>query len=379
MRVSASLALVAVAAFAQDLPRGEIIDPVKCAADSSQTYALYLPSQYSADKQWSLILAFDPRGQGRQGVEHLQAAAEKYGYIVAGSNNSRNGPPDVSLAAAQAMWTDVGKRFSINAKRIYTAGLSGGARIAMKVALDSDQIAGVIASSAGFPPGHRRADLKFVLFGTAGTEDFNYLEMRQLDQELTSPHRVVIFEGGHTWLPSDLAVQAVEWLELQAMKSGRRSRDEALIKTVLATRSVEASAQKNDFGAWEALNNLVSDFQGLSDVTKFAAQAGALQHKPLVVEAMNKARQDEEREVQIAGQLYELQQGLGDGPAERESSLKELKEGLTALLKQATASADSPQRRMARRLMNGVFIDAREVDDEEYQKFVDSLRTSPPR
>ena len=192
-----SVLFLAIVAQVSDLRNGQILDPIKCAADPSQTYALYLPSNYSADRPSKLILAFDPRGQGRQGVEHLQAAAEKYGYIVAGSNNSRNGPPQISLTAAQAMWADVEKRFSINAKRIYTAGLSGGARIAMKVAFDSDRIAGVIASSAGFPPGHRRSDLRFVVFGTAGTEDFNYLEMRQLDQELSSPHRVVIFEGGH--------------------------------------------------------------------------------------------------------------------------------------------------------------------------------------
>ena len=374
MRPRILFALCAIAASAQDLPRGQIVDPVKCAADASESYALYLPSHYSADHQWKLILAFDPRGQGRAGVEQLQAAAEKYGYIVAGSNNSRNGPPDVSLAAAQAMWSDVGKRFSINPKTIYTAGLSGGARIAMKVALDSDRIAGVIASSAGFPPGHRRADLRFVVFGTAGTEDFNYLEMRQLDHELSSPHRVVIFEGSHTWLPSELAVQAVEWLEIQAMKSGRAPQDEPLIRKIFAARAGDAAAQKNDLAAWEALNALVADFQGLSDVSKFALQAEALQRKPEVVDALNKARQDVEREVQIAAQLNDLQQSLGDAPSERAASLKELKEGLLELSKQARAAADSPGRRMARRLLNGVFIDSRSVDDPEYQTFVDSLR-----
>jgi pimeloyl-ACP methyl ester carboxylesterase len=274
---------------------------------------------------WNLILAFDPRGQGRQGVEHLRAAAEKYGYIVAGSNNARNGPPQVSLTAAQAMWTDVGKRFSINPKRIYSAGLSGGARIAMKVALDSDQIAGVIACSAGFPPGHRRSELKFIVFGTAGTEDFNYLEMRQLDQELSSSHRVVIFEGGHTWLPSALAIQAVEWLELQA--SGRGPREEP----------------KRD------------------------------------VNAMNKDRQELEREAQIVGKLSELQQGLTDDPNTRASNLKELKDRLLAFSRQAKAPADSPERRMARRILGGIFIDSRSVDDQEYQNFVDSLRGAGPR
>ena len=261
-----------------------------------------------AGPDWNLILVFDPRAQGRKGVEQLQAAAEKYGYIVAGSNNSRNGPPQVSLAAAQAIWTDVGKRFSINPKRTYTAGFSGGARIAMKVALDSDQIAGVIASSAGFPPGHRRSDLRFVVFGAAGTEDFNYLEMRQLDHELHSAHRIVIFEGGHQWLPSALAMQAVEWLEFRA------------------------------------------------------AHPYAAEPKP-DVNAMNKERKELQHEAQIVAELSDLQQGLGEGPIQHLSSLNQLKERLTALSRQANASADSPARRMARRLLGDVFIDSRAVDD----------------
>ena len=82
---------VAAALQAQDLPKGQIIDEVKCQADASQTYALYLPSGYSPDRKWSVILAFDARGRGRVPVVQFQAAAEKYGYIVAGSNNSRNG------------------------------------------------------------------------------------------------------------------------------------------------------------------------------------------------------------------------------------------------------------------------------------------------
>jgi pimeloyl-ACP methyl ester carboxylesterase len=335
-----------------------------------------LPSHYSSDRQWKLILAFDPRGRGRAPVEQYRAAAEKYGYIVAGSNNSRNGPPNLSLTAAAAMGSDAVKRFSIDLKRVYTAGLSGGARVAMKVALDSNEMAGVIASSAGFPPGERRSDLPFVVFGTAGTEDFNYLEMRHLDQELHSAHRVVIFEGGHTWLPSDLAVQAVEWLEVQAMKSGRSPRDEALLQKILDARVKEMSAQTTDFDSWEALNALASDFQGLKDVAKYADQAQALQRKKSVVDALNKQRADEEFETQIGAEIAELQQGLEDGPAARGASFTQLKDRLTKLSQRANAATDSADRRMARRLMGGIILDSRAVDDQEYQKFVDGLR--PP-
>ncbi len=370
------LAIVSVAAFAQEMPRGQIVDGVKCAADASQTYAIYLPSHYAADRQWNLILAFDPRGRGRAPLEQFKDAAEKYGYIVAGSNNARNGPPDVSLDAAGAMGSDIVKKYSINMQRVYTAGLSGGARIAIKVAMDSNEMAGVIASSAGFPPGERSSNLPFAVFGTAGTEDFNYLEMRQLDQELNSPHRIVVFDGGHTWLPSDLAVQALEWMEVQAMKSGRGPRDEKLLEKVFEARSADLAAQKTELATWEAAGAMVRDFDGLRDVSKFAAQVQALQAKKTVLDALNKEHADEHFEAQLESELMELQAGLEDGGAARAASFSQLKDRLAKLARQAAASDDTPDRRMARRLLGGIFVDSRAVPDQEYQKFVDGLR--PP-
>ena len=363
-----------VAASAQDLPRGQIIDGVKCAMDQSQTYAIYLPTNYSSDRKWNLILAFDPRGRGRAPVEQYKDAAEKYGYIVAGSNNARNGPPEISLAAAGMMGSDVVHRLSINMKRVYTAGLSGGARIAMKVAMDSNEMAGVIASSAGFPPGERSSSLSFVVFGTAGFEDFNYLEMRQLDEELNSPHRIVVFQGGHEWLPISLAIQAVEWLEIQAMKSGSAPRDEKLLQRVFEARSAEVAAQKTELGTWEAAGGIVRDFEGLRDVSKFAAQSQALQGRKSVLDALNKQHADEHFEAQLESELMDLQEGLEDGGPARAASLSQLKDRLTKLAQQAAGSEDTPERRMARRLLGGIFVDSRAVPDEEYRKFVDSLR-----
>ena len=72
------------------LPHGVVIPSVACAAKPEQTYALYLPSQYTPDRRWPVLFAFDPAARGRVAVEVLREAAEKYGYVVAASNNSRN-------------------------------------------------------------------------------------------------------------------------------------------------------------------------------------------------------------------------------------------------------------------------------------------------
>ena len=52
--VAALLAVPGLGA-AQTLPRGTVIDDVKCESEPAQSYALYLPSTYSADRKWNLL------------------------------------------------------------------------------------------------------------------------------------------------------------------------------------------------------------------------------------------------------------------------------------------------------------------------------------
>jgi hypothetical protein len=55
-------------------------------------------------------------------VARFKDAAEKYGYIVVGSNNSRNGPQPLS-EIVRDLSADTHARFSIDDQRIYLAGL----------------------------------------------------------------------------------------------------------------------------------------------------------------------------------------------------------------------------------------------------------------
>ncbi len=95
--ICAVLAMIVTgAASAQELPRGEIVHDVPCQRNASQSYALYLPSYFNRSRPWPVILTFDGGGRGREGVERYRAAAEKYGYVVAGSIITR--------ATAPGMW-----------------------------------------------------------------------------------------------------------------------------------------------------------------------------------------------------------------------------------------------------------------------------------
>src|SRR5215831_18176589 len=62
---TALLLSIAIDSRAQEPRRGVIVDDVKCEAEPAQTYALYVPSTYSHDRPWNLLIAFHPAARGR--------------------------------------------------------------------------------------------------------------------------------------------------------------------------------------------------------------------------------------------------------------------------------------------------------------------------
>ncbi len=361
----------AVSLRAQDLPRGIIIGDVKCASDATQSYALYLPSAYSPDRKWNVLIGFHPGARGRAIVEKYQAAAEQYGYIVAASNTSRNGPWSVSAAAVKAMSNDLGQRFSLDPQRIYLTGHSGGARVAMQVALSGNNIAGVIASSGGYPDSQPRAKVSFAVFGTAGTEDFNYIEMRLLDRKLTSPHHLAVFEGGHTLPPDSVALEAIEWMELQAMKSGRRTRDGALVGKLLEKRQQLVAGSVRPVDTAHLLDALVSDFDGLRDVSGEATRAKELSKQRDVKKALDRERAADDEEARVLTDILGLEASLSD-ESRRDVALMSLRDRLSRLARKANDGDESPERSQARRILRGITVGASgRVQDRDYRALLD--------
>ena len=65
------------------------------------------------------------------------------------------------------------------------------------------------------------------------------------DHEIT--HRFDFFEGGHQWGPSEVCTRAVEWLEIQAMKSGLREKDDGIVADIYAQRVSRADNVADPF------------------------------------------------------------------------------------------------------------------------------------
>ena len=136
----------ASSAAAADFERGKLIEKVVCSGDASQTYTLFLPTRYTTERKWPALFIFDPRGRGTRAAELFHEAAEANGWLLLSSDNTQSDTTwEVNEKALRAMVPELG-RFSVDEKRVYAAGFSGGATVAWSLGQSRGGLAGVIAS-----------------------------------------------------------------------------------------------------------------------------------------------------------------------------------------------------------------------------------------
>ena len=365
-----------------EFAKGKIIESVDCTGDPSQSYAVYLPSSYATEKKWPVLFAFDPIARGKVPVEHYKDAAEKFGWIVIGSNNSRNGPMQASITAWNAMVKDAQRRFRIDEQRVYVTGFSGGARLAIYLATQCQGcVAGVIAAGAGFPIGLNAATrLPFPIFVTLGVDDFNFAEITELDRTLNkagTAHLVEEFAGRHDWPPAEVAIDSIGWMELQAIRSGTRPPDQQFVQATWQAewgRANSLVAAKKFYEAFQAHSAIIAAFSGLHDLAEAQTELAKLQASPEVKSAVREVQRQITRQREFEARVRSLiaasqrvslrndaeissdnprpEQNVAEGPTP-ESQLKSL---FADLRKQAAKQDDSSDRRVARRVVNGAYI-----------------------
>lgn len=362
-----AIALVTTGASSQPVEhvlQGVVVEKVVCREDPTQSYALYLPSRYTPEKPWPILYCLDPRGRALTPIERFREAAERYGYILASTYNTRgDGPIEPSIQAVRTLWRDTHQRFAIDVERTYIAGFSGSARVASLMAdIAPGSVAGVIACGAGFSPTNPpRKDLPFAFFGAAGNTDFNHDEVIGLDpilDELEVVHRIEVFEGAHEWMPASLSTEAVEWMEIQAMKEGGRSRDETLIDALLKKgleRAKRWEAVGRVYEAYYRYQTVARDFAGLREVSE-AERAAARLSESKELEAFLKKREELVR--RDAEYIEKAPQHISRvSPGDRAGFRKALAQlRISELKKEAQQTEDREEALSAQRLLETLFI-----------------------
>ena len=361
-------------------PAGTLVPSVTCKSNTKETYALYLPSAYSAARKWPIVYVFDPGGRGQVAAAVVQAAAEKFGYIVAASNNSKNGPLGGSAEAAIAVWQDTQQRFSVDVHRRYVAGMSGGARVATSIALScGDCVAGVIANAAGFPPDTAPSrNMKFNYFAAVADADFNYAEFAQLRPKLDEAgvrYLIRVFEGQHGWATAETWTEALNWMDLQAMAAGTLKRDPARIALSLdeALAKARAFEAKNELlAAYREYASIVRNFSDLGDVRSAKVRVTELEKKKAVKVAEKQETSELEQQARIEQAPAAAMQKIPTGYLDA-TGFTDLRSNIADLKRQAAGK--DRRTLVTRRALSGLVVQAYESGQRsmEQKNYRDAL------
>jgi predicted esterase len=176
-----------------------------------------------------VIFLFSPSGNGAEAASLFQAGAERLGWIVIASNDARNGPTAPIRAAQEALWKEAFERTKADPKRVYAAGFSGGARMAMSLAEDHRSAFLGLISIGAFGTGRTLGPGRLAHVMICGEEDFNQAELAAAWERMrgSSDRRLWMehFPGGHRWPPADLIEEAMTFLDLAAGVQGRQPRN----------------------------------------------------------------------------------------------------------------------------------------------------------
>jgi poly(3-hydroxybutyrate) depolymerase len=269
------------------LSRAQMTDTIRCSTDPAQSYAVYIPTKGNREAM-PVAYCFDPHGSGILPVRKYKALADAYGFILVGSNNSKNGN---DWATTETIWqclaSDTRSRLKIDSRRIYTIGFSGGAKVASYIAIQHPGIAGVIAGGAGLPDGVSASDFPFSFTAIAGQGDMNLTELVAISDAMDKTrtrHRLILFDGKHEWAPVNTMGLAFAGIQFDAMRAGVIPKDNLAINTYIAgskkrLRAYQLTSQL--IKAAQECNLSISDLDGLSrQVTWFRQQSAALATNP---------------------------------------------------------------------------------------------------
>ncbi|HTF05803.1 MAG TPA: hypothetical protein VK826_17365 [Bacteroidia bacterium] len=214
------------------------VTTLSCKLNVANSYEIYLPQSHSDSSLYPVLVFFSPDGKGKTPVEKYRTLADKWNFILVGSDYTKNGmDANAALAGANELVTDVKNRFNVDGARVYLSGFSGGARVAGGLALSRMDITGVICCSASPPASVSPRGY----VGIAGLGDMNYLEMKKFrasTQADAGLNELLVFDGKHEWPPVGTMENAMLMISLfqpgQAASGDMNQMSDSLTSNILA-------------------------------------------------------------------------------------------------------------------------------------------------
>ena len=257
-------------------------------------FSVFEPKIPAGSPGLPVIIFLDAHANGNQPVTIYRLLANKYHFLLVGSNEIKNGMPGNEIIASfDKLLNTVKSDFPIDKDRIYLMGFSGGARLGLAFAEAYPEISAMVACGAGIQVGVKAPEPTFSFMGMAGNEDFNMIEIINTDRLLKREKfncAMVLFDGDHNWPPPDVAEEIFLWLDLIAMKDKSKAIDQIEINTAKDWYLQKVNTLKTAgriFDSYEVTERATEVLDGLTDVSKFKILGEELRKNPVYNEQIN--------------------------------------------------------------------------------------------
>jgi hypothetical protein len=138
-----------------------------------------------------------------------------------------------------------------------------------------------------------------------------------------------------------------------------------------------ADAQPGSLARMRELKQIAADFEGLRGVANVIESAAALEGRKDVAAALSAEQANDAHELRVQGEADSLLRQLG-WPERADAALVSLKSFVASLLDIARQKVDSPERRIARRVLAGLRASRRGVPNEKFQEWMKDIQPPAP-
>lgn len=256
------------------IPVGKIVDSIPATDSTASSFALYLPQNFSKEKEMPVIFVFDARGRGRATAQLFRTVAEEQSYIIATSNlDLRKDSLKNNIDKVGPFINQVDGMLPIDRKQVYVAGLSEGGKLATALPLIYNNISGVLAvENAWMNTEYLNKNNKFMFSAIACDRNNSMFILEEIEVYLEKenhPTEMNFYtcEKEIEWPIADVIYNAVAGFTLQAMLEGKRPTDLELIKELYNSEVEYAQVlrrKREYYRAFEKLKQIEKKYAGFN-------------------------------------------------------------------------------------------------------------------
>lgn len=247
-------------AFGQEfsLIKGAVADNLPISDSIAESFAMYLPRNYSADKNWPIVFVFDNEGRGINAARLFSSAAEDQGYLIVASNNiSKQDSLVTNLKTASRLLEKIFQNFPIDNNRVYTAGLQEGALVASSLPAIYPKIKGVLVVDDFWWNREyliqNNKKQTFVAFAGYKSDFYNeFGENSSLLKRLGYKSLTYNYEGANSWPTTKLISHGLGVFTLNAMLDGDKAMDTEIVDKLFQSEIATAESMRRQLDFYKA-------------------------------------------------------------------------------------------------------------------------------